>query len=412
MAHASLGLVFVIWLLGMGLRVLNLRHLRQHGDRVPAGFESAIAGDQLRRVSAYTLARGRLGLIEDAIGALLAAIFLFGGVLGAYDAWIESLQLHLIPSGLIFCGILLLFEMILGLPFGGIRTFGIETRFGFNTTTPRLWLADQLKGLALSAILGSIVLVGGLLLISWFPRVWWIALWLFVVGLSVLMIYLAPVVIEPLFNVHTPVQDDDLRRDIEALAHKAGCKVSRVLQVDASRRSRHANAYFTGIGRMKRVVLYDTLLTTLARDEILAVLAHELGHWRRRHVLRKLLLVIATTGVTCLGLWQLVAWPALPALVGLEHASLLGRLVISGVVLSVASDLVTPVASWLSRRDERQADDDAVALLGDGGPLARALRNLATDNLANLNPHPWYAALYYTHPPIAERVRGLLVRAG
>jgi STE24 endopeptidase len=411
MVIATFVIAALIWSAGFALRLLNLRHLQRHGAAVPAGFEGAIDAAQLRRASDYTLARGRQALLEDLLGAIVGALFLFGGVLGWYDAWIGALELPLVIAGLLFCGTLLLLETLLDLPFGWRRTFGIEARFGFNTTTPRLWALDQLKGLGLNALLGTVVVVCGLLLISWFPRSWWLALWLFSVGLSVLLMYLAPVVIEPLFHVHAPVQDQALRRDVEELVRRAGCQVSRVLQVDASRRSRHANAYFTGIGRVKRVVLYDTLLSTLGRDEILAVLAHELGHWRRRHVLRNLILLAGTSLAACLLLWQLIRWPALPSLVGLAQASLLGRMVIAGFVLSVLGGLLAPVASRLSRHYERQADDDAVALVGDAAPLARALRALARDNLANLHPHPWYAAHYYTHPPVVERVQDLLGRA-
>jgi STE24 endopeptidase len=219
--------------------------------------------------------------------------------------------------------------------------------------------------------------------------------------------YLSPYLIEPLFYKFEPVRDEELKGRIEALTQKAGLKVSAVQQVDASRRSRHSNAYFTGIGRVKRIVLFDTLLAQMTHDEILAILAHEAGHWKKGHIRRRLwsaeLLSLAASFLAFL----LLQWGGLPQLLGIAPASFFAQVVILGFLGSLVSFPLTPVGSWLSRRHERQADRFASELTGEPAALASALVKLARENLSNLHPHPLYAWFHYSHPPIVERVRAL-----
>jgi STE24 endopeptidase len=236
--------------------------------------------------------------------------------------------------------------------------------------------------------------------------------WSFLVVFSIFLIYISPYAIEPLFFRFEPVAAPGLSERIRILAERAGMRVGRVLKVDASRRSRHSNAYFTGIGRVKRIVLFDTLLESLGPDEIEAVVAHEIGHWKLRHVLRRL---VASAAVWLVAMWIasfLLRGPLLPHLVGMESGSFQSRAVILGFLASLLGLPLAPISSGLSRRDERAADRYATRLTGSPGALAGALVRLARENLANLHPHPLYVWFFHSHPPIVERLRALRGAAG
>jgi len=403
--------IILAYLLTLGasllLQGLNLRHLKRHGATIPPGFEGAVAPATLREAVAYTIDQNRLGVAETLFDAGLLLLFLFGGLLPAYDRWIASLGDSFVLSGVLFFLGLTLIETILGIPFDLYGTFRLEARYGFNTATPGLWLSDLLKSTLIALVLTGLLTAGAFALVHWSPRFWWLWVWGFFVLVSLSLMYLSPSVIEPLFNRFEPVTDEGLEAEIRALCERAGLRVSRVMQVDASRRSRHSNAYFTGIGRMKRIVLYDTLLRQMSHREILAVLAHEIGHWKKGHIRRRLILTEVGALAASWLAWKLTGWAGLPGLMGLGEASFGARLVILGFLASIVSFPFTPLSSWLSRRQEREADRFATDLTGDPEALASALVKLSTENLSNLHPHPLYAAFYYSHPPVVERVRAL-----
>lgn len=400
-----------LYLLGVGLRYrlrqLNLRHLRRYGREVPAGFEGVVDTGRLATSVDYTLAQSRLGLTESLLGQLLVLGVIFAGGLGWYDRLVAAAGFPYLASGLLFFAGLGLALTLLSLPFDYVRQFGIEARFGFNTMTRRLWLADLGKSLLLSMLLGGAVLAAGLELIKQAPDSWWLWLWLLLAALSLLLIYLSPVLIEPLFFKYAPVARDGLAEAIRSLMEKAGLPVSQVLQVDASRRSKHSNAYFTGIGRVKRIVLFDTLLEQMNDAEILAVLAHEAGHWRLGHIRKRLLVGQVLILFICLAAYGLLGGHRLPGWFGYQGLSLSAELVLLGFVGSLLGFWLTPLRSYLARRDEWQADRFAVRLQGHPDDLASALIKLAGENLANLHPHPWYAWFYFSHPPVTRRVTRL-----
>ena len=402
-----LALYLLTLAVGLWLRALNLRHLKQHGSTVPPEFAGAIDPAVLQRSSAYTLAQSRLGLIESLFGAGLTVAFLFGGLLQLYDGWIASLSGSFIVAGLLFFLGLQLAQTLLDIPFSLYRNFVLEARFGFNVMPGRLWLTDLLKSALLSLLLLGLLTAGALAIIQASPQSWWLWVWAFVALVTLFLMYLSPYVIEPLFYKFEPVRNESLRTRIEALMTKAGLRVSRVQQVDASRRSRHSNAYFTGIGRVKRIVLFDTLLAQMTAEEILAILAHEAGHWKKGHIRRRLwtaeLLSLAGFFVA----FHLLQWGGLPPLLGLEQASFFAQVVILGFLGSLLSFPLAPLGSWLSRRHEWQADRFATELTGAPQDLASALVKLSSENLANLHPHPLYAWFHYSHPPMVERVRAL-----
>ena len=393
--------------IGYWLKLLNLSHLKSHGSSVPAEFEGAVDPDLLQKISSYTFENSRIGLAESLIGNTVFLFFLFGGLLGLYDRWITSMGDSFIWSGVLFFLLLVTAETILGIPFSLVKNFSIENRYGFNTMTIRLWLSDLAKSLVIASILSVIAVGAALAIIQAAPAWWWLWVWCFFLLFGVFVMYISPYVIEPLFYKFTPVQAEGLEDRIRDLMERAGLKVSRVFQVDASRRSRHSNAYFTGIGKVKRIVLFDTLIEQMTQDEILAVLAHEVGHWKKRHVLKR---IIMTEAMALAGLFLayiLLQWEGLPGLLGIEHASFYARVVILGFLGSLILFPLTPFFSFLSRRDEWQADRFAIKLTGDPDPMSSALVKLSKENLANLHPHPFYAAFYYSHPPVVSRIRKL-----
>jgi len=411
MMRAMKWLLLVLYLLFLAFRLwlrrLNLQYLKQHGHEVPAGFAGVVDQKLLARTSDYTLANSRAGLVESLFGSLLLLIFLFAGLIGWYDSWIRGLTASFIGQGVLFVLGLMLFQSLLDVPFSLYRTFVLEERFQFNTSTPRIWLTDLLKSLGIGALLLSLITAGALALVQASPTGWWLWVWGFLALITLLLMYLSPVLIEPLFFKFQPLQNEELAERVKAVMGEAGLQVDRVQQVDASRRSKHSNAYFTGIGRVKRIVLFDTLLEQMTDDEIIGVLAHEAGHWKLGHIWKRLLTMELVFLAACWLAWQLLAWDGLPGLFGLDQISFVGQVVLLGFLASLISFPLTPLSSVLSRRHEWQADRFALDLTGESLPLAQALVKLCKENLSNLHPHPLYAWFYYSHPPVVARIARL-----
>jgi STE24 endopeptidase len=402
----------LVVMMGLWLAGLNIRHLRKEGGTVPPEFEGVVDPAVLRKITAYTVDRARLDLVETSFDTLLVLVFLFGGLAAAYDRLVGSITGSFLAGGILFVLVLVVAETIIGIPFSLYRHFRLENRYGFNTMTVRLWTTDLVKSLAIAAVLTTVAVSVALRLVQWSPAWWWVWVWAFFLVLSLFVMYIAPFVIEPLFFTFGPLRVEGLEDRIRALLQRAGLSVSRVFQVDASRRSRHSNAYFTGIGRVKRIVLFDTLLNQMTEDEVLAILAHEAGHWKKHHVLKKIILT-EVIGLAAFYLaFRLLAWEGLPGLIGLEEASFYLRVVVLGFLASIMLFPFTPLFSALSRRDEREADRFAVELSGNAGAMASALVKLSKENLSNLHPHPLYAKFYYSHPPVVERVRELKAATG
>jgi len=390
---------------GYWLRYLNLQYLKQHGTKVPAGFEGAIDEERLRVSSAYTFDVSRSGLWESLFDNALLLVFLFGGIIVTYDRFIGGLTVSPLLAGVLFYLLLTWGQTLIGIPFDLYGTFVVEARYGFNTTTPRLWCIDQIKSQIISSLLLTLLLAVVFWLIGWSPLHWWLWVWGFMALFSLFMMFVSPYLIEPLFNRYEPVSEEGLEDEIRAMMEKAELKVGKVLQMDASRRSRHSNAYFTGIGKVKRIVLYDTLLRQMSHGEIVAVLAHEIGHWKKGHVWKRLVWmeVLALAGSWCA--FRLLGWEGLTGLLGLPaDLSLPGRMVVLAFVASLALFPLAPFFAWRSRCQEREADRYACDLTGRPQDLASALVKMSAENLSNLFPHPWYAAFHYSHPPVVERV--------
>ena len=400
--------VLIIYLLFLGfslwLKWLNIRYLKEKGQHVPAEFGTAIDIDTLRKTTSYTVENSRLAVIASVFNNILVLAFLFGGIIAIYDAWITSLSQSFVLAGVLFVLGLLYGEIIFSIPFSLYKNFSIENRYGFNTLTGKLWLTDLIKSAVISTLLLSLIVAAALYLVRYTPQWWWLWVWLVFLLFSIFLMYISPYVIEPLFFKFEPVQTEGLEEEIRVLMGKAGLKVGRVFQVDASKRSRHSNAYFSGIGRVKRIVLFDTLLEGMSRNEIIAVLAHEVGHWKKKHVLKRII-VTETVALGAIFLaYKLLTWDGLPGVIGLQEGSFYVRVAILGFLGSLLMFPLTPALSLLSRKHEWQADRYACELTGRPLDLANALIKLSRENLANLHPHPLYAAFYYGHPPVVERV--------
>ena len=355
----------------------------------------------------YTVESSRFQSLESlADDAILLAV-LAGGVLPWLCGAIESWNLHAVWSGTLFFGILYAASVLLDIPFSLYGTFVIEKKYGFSTITPQLWLIDLVKSLVISVILMALLFIPFFALVHWLPQAWWFAAWVFFALFQMLMIWLYPLVIAPLFNKYVPVKDDVLRERIMAMAQKAGLKAEGIFEVDAGKRSRHSNAYFTGLGRSKRIVLFDTLLATHSHDEIVAVLAHEIGHWKLRHVLKQLVLMEVVALASFYLVFRLMGWPLLYETFGFSGPLPYAGLLLAAIVLKPAAFFLTPLSAAVSRKYEKDADRYVLGLVGSTRFLAQALKRLAKENLANLHPHPTYVAFYYSHPPLAERVERL-----
>ncbi|HIJ94455.1 MAG TPA: M48 family metallopeptidase [Desulfuromonadales bacterium] len=395
--------LFTYW-----LRSINLQHLKLHGATVPEGFEGAIDIEKLRSSSAYTFDSSRLDWWDSLFDNALLIIFLFGGLIAHYDHLISSFGFSPIVTALLFFLLLSWISTLLGIPFDLYSTFRIEARYGFNTTTARIWILDFLTSQAIGAVLMAFLISAVFWLIRWSPNEWWLWVWGFMALFSLFMMFISPYVIEPLFNKYEPVTEPGLEDEIRAMMEKAGLKVGAVLQMDASKRSNHSNAYFTGIGKVKRIVLYDTLIKQMSHAEIVAVLAHEIGHWKKGHIWKRLvwaeIMALAGSWIS----FKILGWAGLPGLLGLPtDISLPAKMVVLGFVASLALFPLGPFSAWRSRCHEREADRYASELTGRPQDLASALVKMSVENLSNLFPHPFYAAFYYSHPPAVERIRTL-----
>jgi STE24 endopeptidase len=391
------------------LHRLNLAHLRQYGNSVPAVFEDTVNQETLKKISAYTIDSDHFHMEASLIHQGLYLVVLLSGFLPWLMKAIRSWGFGLIVEGLIFFAILSLLGILSHIPFGLYDTFVIEEGYGFNRMTLRMWMLDLLKSVIIQFLLGGLVLWLLLALVVHGGEAWWVWAWMLVGGVELMMLWLYPVVIAPLFNKFEPIQNLGLVERIKNLMERVGLRVKAVLRMDAGKRSKHTNAYFTGVGKTKRIVLFDTLLESHPEEEILAVLAHEVGHWKRRHVLKQIILLeVLSFAVFYIGS-KLLRWPLLYETFGFEEPTLYIGIFLIGAVLSPLGYFAQPLESAISRRFEREADDFVLKLMKTE-PMRNALKRLASDNLANLIPHPLYAWFYYSHPPLVERIERLTLQ--
>jgi STE24 endopeptidase len=383
-------------------------NLKSAPETVPAPFEESLSRERYREAREYLAVNTRLGWWQSAVDLILFLAVWFSGGFALLDAFIRSFGWHWIVNGLVFVAALLALRSLVMLPFGLIHTFGIENRFGFNKTTLKTFLLDRIKGLILGALLGGPLLVVIFLFFDGVgPQAWWI-IWVVVTLFLLFVQYLAPTWIMPLFNKYTPMPDGPLRDAIFAMAKKIQFPLTNVLVMDGSRRSTKSNAFFTGFGKHKRIALFDTLIENHDIPEMVAVLSHEMGHYKRRHIHRMMALNVLQTGVMLFLMSRFLWDPRLFEAFYMTTPSIYAGLLFFGALFMPLDFFIGLGALALSRRHEYEADGFAVAAMdGDSAPLVRALTKLTADNMGNPTPHPMYVFLNDGHPPVAARVQAL-----
>jgi STE24 endopeptidase len=386
---------------------LNLIHSEKLAGSVPEGFEEFIDDSKLAKARAYARAKTRLGIFEQLASDVTLLVVLLSGFLPLLAGFLTRLGLPQIAAGLLFFFTPGFINFLVELPFSYFNTFVVEQEFGFNRSTLKLWIVDLIKGGVIAAALFAAIFSVLLLFIAWSPGYWWFWGFLLLLAVQLLMAILYPVVLAPLFNKFEPVRDEELSQRIRGLMENSGIRVKNILQMNAGLRSRHTNAYFTGIGKTKQIVLFDTLLASHTQDEVLAVLAHEAGHYKKKHVLKQLLIFASFSLAAFYATWLLIQWPLLFDTFGFRaHPPYVG-LFLAGILLRRAGFFLQPLYMKISRRFEREADIFAAGMPGGTAPMIRALKRLAADNLSNLYPHRFYVWFHYSHPPVIERVAGL-----
>ena len=413
MPNVIIGIFLVLFTLEfvveLVLNELNIRQVRKSraAQAVPEFFQDRISKDEYEQSARYTLAKSRFRRWSEVYGRIVILFLLFGGLLPL----LENLIIAMLPQslanshirGVLFCLAVGAILSLASLPIDLYSTFGIESRFGFNKTTLSLYFSDKLKGLILGILIGGPFLFVVLWLMQATGEYWWIWAFVFITRFPLLMIIIFPTFIAPWFNKFEPLASGELRDRILALAKQIGFKSSGIFLMDGSKRSAHSNAYFTGIGRAKRIVLFDTLIEQMSIEQGLAVLAHEMGHYKMKHVRRMMLMqgLILFVGLYILS--RLVNYEPVFSAFDLQpsnHAALVLFSLLSGPL----TFYLAPLVNLLSRKHEYEADRFAVITLGKGKPMEEALINLTVKNLSNLTPNPWYSAYHYSHPTPTERI--------
>jgi STE24 endopeptidase len=389
----------------------HIRHVTAHRGEVPPEFAASVPLPAHQKAADYTRARTRLGIVDALVSAaLLLAFTLGGGLEWLYDVWARLFEAGGYAHGIALILSVAAITGLVDLPFSIYRTFVIEAKFGFNRMTPALFVADLAKSTALGLAIGVPLLFAVLWLMARMGDLWWLYVWLTWVAFNLLMLVAYPTLIAPLFNKFTPLADETLKERIERLLAKCGFRSKGLFVMDGSKRSSHGNAYFTGFGAAKRIVFFDTLLSRLAPAEIEAVLAHELGHFKRHHVWKRVAWLFLASLIFLAVLGYLIGEPWFYAGLGVGRQSTAVALVLFFMVVPVFTFLLAPIGSVYSRRHEYEADAYA-ARHASGEDLVRALVKLYQDNAATLTPDPVHSAFYDSHPPAALRIARLQAAA-
>jgi STE24 endopeptidase len=416
-AIIALALILARAVAELWLSQLNRRYVCAHKNEVPQAFRGIMDESTYRRSIDYTLAKNRFGNVVNVFDAVVLIAVLFSGLLpwalGKFSTNFGT-SIWAMAGFLFVTGIAL---SIPGLPFDWYAQFKIEERFGFNTTTVKMWIVDRLKGLLLGVLLGYPVLVLVLKLIEWTGANWWLWATAVVAAFQLLLMLITPAIIMPLFNKFTPLGEGALRERLFALARRTSFPTRSIEVMDGSKRSRHSNAFFTGFGRFRKIVLFDTLIAQLTDLELESVLAHEIGHYKKRHVVK--LLGVSIAGIVIA--FAAIAWLArqqwfyrafnFEYRAGFAAANVIPAMLLFALLAGTITFWVAPFIHIWSRRFEYDADAFAGATMGEAQSLIQALRKLSEKNLSNLTPHPFYSSFYYSHPTLLERERTLRTAA-
>ena len=392
------------YLLDMITNLLNLRSLK--GD-LPQEFQGVFDAEEYRKSQAYTRVNTRFGFITSTVSLLATMIFWFAGGFNIIDLMVREWQLNPIFTGLIYIGLLIILRSVLGLPFSIYSTFVIEEHFGFNKTTPKIFILDILKGLLLGILLGGPLLAVLLFFFDYAGTYAWLYCWAGTTVFTLLVQFIAPTWIMPLFNKFTPMEDGELRRAITGYAEKVKFPLKGIFVMDGSKRSTKSNAFFTGFGKNKRIALFDTLIERHTIAELVSVLAHEIGHYKKKHILKGMVISILHMGIMFYLLSIFLSHSGLFSAFYMEHQSVYAGLIFFGMLYAPIEMILSVFMQIFSRRNEFAADRYAAETTGDAVPMIEALKKLSLHNLSNLRPHPVYVFLNYSHPPVLQRIEAL-----
>ena len=387
-------------------RVLDYLNFSRLGMPLPIELQGLYDDDQYKKQQAYEIENHRFKLITSTFSFLLIIVMLFLGGFNFFDSLVRSFTQNPIFQALSFFGILMFLSDIINTPFDIYDTFVIETKYGFNTTTVKTYILDKVKGWLLGAVIGGGLLALIIWLISIFPSSFWLYAWAVVGFIAVFMAMFYSSLIVPLFNKQTPLEDGELKEAITVFSNKVGFKLDNIFVIDGSKRSTKANAYFSGFGAKKRIVLFDTLIKEMSVSEIVAVLAHEIGHYKKKHVLMMIFFSLIQTGIMFYILGLFVNQPILSQSLGVKQHSIHIALVGFAILYSPLSFIFGILVNILSRKNEYEADSFAATNF-NSNELQNALKKLSVKNLSNVTPHPLYVFFNYSHPTLLHRLRNL-----
>jgi len=398
-------IILVALVLEFALQVVaNLLNLKSLKLKPPSELKNIYKADEYQKSQQYLQVTTRFGLIASSFSLILILVFWFLGGFNWLDQLIRTWNFYPLINGLLYIGILIIAQSILSLPFSIYRTFVIEERFGFNRTTPRTFIVDRLKSLILFFLLGGSLLSGILALFQYAGTFAWVYCWVAVVIFSLLMQYIAPTWIMPLFNKFIPMQAGELKEAILKYARTVNFPIKNVFVMDGSKRSSKSNAFFTGFGKNKRIALFDTLIDKHTIAELVAILAHEIGHYKKKHILQGTMIGILHTGIIFFLLSLILGSLQLYQAFFMEAESIYTGLIFFSLLYTPIELILSILMQVFSRKNEYEADRFATKTIDNPNSLVDALKNLSATNLSNLTPHPFYVFLNYSHPPLLQRV--------
>lgn len=396
--------LIISFILDLITEILNLRALK---DELPNEFSDVYDAEKYRQSQQYTRTRTQFGMISSVFSLIVTLVFWFAGGFNRLDILVRELGYGAITTGLLYMGALLIARSVLSLPFSIYSTFVIEEKFGFNKTTPATFVTDLVKGLVLGSLIGGALLAGILAFFQYAGPQAWLYCWIATTLFTLIMQFIAPTWIMPLFNKFTPLEEGELRSKIMNYAESVDYPLQNLFVMDGSKRSSKSNAFFTGFGKNKRIALFDTLIENHTTNELVAVLAHEIGHYKKKHIMQSMVIGILHMGVTFYLLSIFLSHQGLFDAFYMESMSVYAGLIFFGMLFSPIEMVLSIFMQIFSRKNEFEADRYAVETTGQPDDMVNVLKKLTADNLGNLTPHPLYVFLNYSHPPTLERIRAI-----
>jgi STE24 endopeptidase len=392
------------WLIDLAVEKLNIRNA---APGLPEEFAGYYDAEKYRTSQEYLKENTNFGLVSGGITSAVLLIFILCGGFNYADRFARSFNLGYIPTGLIFAGLLMLCSQLISVPFSAYHTFVIEEKYGFNKTTVRTFIADIIKNWLLGALVGGVIFTFVIWFFSRAGGIAWLYCWIVVTLFQAFLIFVAPVVILPLFNKFIPLEEGELKNSIEAYARSENFRMKGLFKMDGSKRSAKTNAFFTGFGRFRRIVLFDTLIARHTVDELVSVLAHEMGHYKKGHIVQGMAVSFLSSGLMFFILSFFINNRGLFDAFGMQEVSVYASLFFFAFLYSPINSVIAVFGNVISRKHEYESDAYAVRTYGKPEAMIEALKKLTVHNLSNLTPHPLKVFLEYSHPPVLERIRAV-----